>query len=113
LRPVLELTQPIPRVLQAWTAAMGRLIESADANAFETKQPTVPSFPSLFSDYPEGGRSLLLLNNRIYFQITSLNISEDWNLHENRCKNANSRKMKFFVRVTKQHNSSCVNVKMA
>jgi len=70
-------------------------------------------FPSLFSDYPEGGRSVLLLNDRIYFQITSLNISEDWNLHENRCKNANSRKMKFFVRLTKQHNSSCVNVKMA
>jgi len=68
-------------------------------------------FLSLFSDYPEGGRSFLLLNDRIYFQITSFNISEDWNLHKNRCKNANSRKMKFFVRVTMQHNSSCVNVK--
>jgi hypothetical protein len=41
-RPVLEPTQPIPRVVQACT---GRLIESADANAFETKQPTVPAFP--------------------------------------------------------------------
>ena len=67
---------------------------------------------SLFSDYPEGGRSLVL-KDRVYFQITSLNISEDWNFHENCCKNANSRKMKFFVRVTKQHISSCLNVKMA
>lgn len=44
-RPVLQPTQPLPRVTQAWTAGMGKLIESADANAFETKQPTVPSFP--------------------------------------------------------------------
>lgn len=65
-----------------------------------------------FSDYPEGGHSLVL-KDRVYFQITSLNISEDWNVHENRRKNANSRKMKFFVRVTKQHNSSCLNFKMA
>jgi hypothetical protein len=55
--------------------------------------------PTLFSDYPEGGRSLLLLNDGIYFQITSLNISDDWNLHEDHRKNANSRKMKIFVRV--------------
>jgi hypothetical protein len=51
---------------------------------------------SLFSDYPEGGRSLLILKDRIYFQNTSLNTPEDWNLRENRCKNANSLKMKFF-----------------
>jgi hypothetical protein len=41
---------------------------------------------SLFSDYPEGGRKLLIFKDRIYLQNTSLNTPKDWNLRENRCE---------------------------